>query len=193
MWSTPRLAGGVADGTEAISNLQTLSRVYTNSAGQAVRKDSYFNLSGVTYSTSANIGTLNTNYYEESLGYDARGWLTRDLTPTGTITRTVHDGLGRTLSIWVGTNDTPTATWSPTNNNSPANMVQTVGYQYDGGGVVDSDLTQVTRYPGGSAANRVTQNFFDWRDRLVATKDGLQATEDTTTYRPIAGADFGAV
>src|SRR5260370_37994399 len=137
MWSTPRLAGGVADGTEAISNLQTLSRVYTNSAGQVVRKDSYFSLSGVTYSTAANIGTLNTNYYEAAQDYDARGWLTRAVTALGTITRQVHDGLGRTLSVWVGTNDSPAATWSPTNNNSPANMVQTVGYQDDGGCVGD--------------------------------------------------------
>jgi RHS repeat-associated protein len=185
MSATPHLTNNKPDGTEAISNLQTLSRAYTNSAGQVVRKDGYFNLSGVTYSTAANIGTLNTNYYEESLGYDARGWLTRDVTPTGTITRTVHDGLGRTISLWVGTNDTPTATWSPTNNNSPANMVQMVGYQYDGGGVGDSDLTQITKYPGGSAANRVTNQYFDWRDRLVATKDGVQASENDGTHRPI--------
>src|SRR5260370_23488434 len=186
MWSTPRLPGGVPDGTEAISNLQTLSRAYTNSAGQVTRKDSYFNLSGVTYSTSANIGTLNTNYYEETLGYDNRGWLTRDVTPTGTITRMVHDSLGRTVSIWVGTNDTPgSGSWSPTNNTSPANMVQTVGYQYDNGGVGDGELTQVTQYPGGSQANRVIDNYFDWRDRKVASKQGVQASENDGTHRPI--------
>src|SRR5262249_13156664 len=75
MSATPHLTNGAPDGTEAISNLQTLSRDYSNAAGQVVRKDRYFNLSGVTYSTAANIGTLNTNYYEETLGYDARGWL----------------------------------------------------------------------------------------------------------------------
>ncbi|MGH3578737.1 MAG: hypothetical protein ACRDU0_14425, partial [Mycobacterium sp.] len=57
--------------------------------------------------------------------------------------------------------------------------------QYDGGGVGDGNLTQTTVYPGGSAANRVTQNWYDWRDRLVATKDGVQSSEDTTTHRPI--------
>jgi RHS repeat-associated protein len=186
MSATPHLTGGVPDGTEAISNLQTLSRAYTNSAGQVTRKDSYFNLSGVTYSTSTNIGTLNTNYYEESLGYDNRGWLTRDVTPTGTITRTVHDSLGRAVGIWVGTNDTPgSGSWSPTNNTSPANMVQTVGYQYDGGGVGDGNVTQVTQYPGGSQANRVTDNYFDWRDREVASKQGVQASENDGTHRPI--------
>src|SRR5207249_4900818 len=47
-------------------------------------------------------------------------------------------------------------------------------------GVGDGNLTQLTIYPGGSAANRVTQYYFDWRDRLVAAKSGVQGTEDTT-------------
>jgi RHS repeat-associated protein len=185
MSATPHLTNNKPDGTEAISNLQTLSRGYTNIAGQVVRSDRYFNLSGVTYSTAINIGTLNTNYYESTEDYDARGWLAREVTALGTITRQVHDGLGRTVSVWVGTNDSPAATWSPTNNNSPANMVQTVGYQYDGGGVGDSDLTQETDYPGGSQANRVTNFYFDWRDRLVASKQGVQASENDGTHRPI--------
>src|SRR5262249_37909674 len=53
------------------------------------------------------------------------------------------------------------------------------------GGVGDDNLTQVTLYPGGSATNRVSQYYYDWRDRLVASKDGVQASEDTTTHRPI--------
>src|SRR5262249_62084843 len=52
-------------------------------------------------------------------------------------------------------------------------------------GVGEGNLTQATQYPGGSAANRVTQNWFDWRDREDATKSGVQASEDTTTHRPI--------
>ena len=49
----------------------------------------------------------------------------------------------------------------------------------------DGDRTQQTQYPGGAAAPRVTLNWYDWRDRLVATKQGAQASEDTTPYRPI--------
>ena len=49
------------------------------------------------------------------------------------------------------------------------------------------DLTQQTDYPGGSAAARVTQNWFDWRDRVVASKPGVQASED-----PAAPADRSA-
>jgi hypothetical protein len=52
--------------------------------------------------------------------------------PTGTITRTVYDGLGRVVSVWVGTNDTPSSgCWSPSN---PAGMTEIATYQYDGGG-----------------------------------------------------------
>ncbi len=52
MSATPPLTNGVPDGTEAYSGIQTLSRTYTDSAGQDVRADAYFNLSGVTWSTA---------------------------------------------------------------------------------------------------------------------------------------------
>jgi len=192
MSATPHLTGGVPDGTEAISNLQTLSRAYTNTAGQMVRTDAYFNLSGVTYSTAANIGIKNTNYWESLTDYDNRGWMTRTQSPTGTITRIVHDGLGRTVSTWLGTIDTPASgQWSPTNNTAPSNMIKTADYIYDnntlGGStqVGDGNLTQIIAHPGGTAADRVTEQYYDWRDRLVASKDGVQASEDTTTHRPI--------
>ncbi len=186
MSAAPHLTGGMPDGTEAVSGLQTLSRSYTNAAGQVVRQDDYFNLSGVTYSTAQFIGTQNTNYYTTQFGYDDRGRQDHVQHPTGTIDDTVFDGLGRVLSTWVGTNDTPASgEWSPSNNTSPANMVQTTADVYDGGGVGDGNLTQETQYPGGTAAPRMTQNWDDWRDRLVATKQGVQTTEDTTTHRPI--------
>jgi RHS repeat-associated protein len=191
MTATPHLTGGVPDGTEAISNVQTLSRSLTNAAGQVVEVDQYFNLTGVTYSTTAHLGTVNTNYYATSYSYDHRGRLERVLSPTGTITRTVYDGLGREVSTWVGTNDTPgSGYWSPTNNTSPSNMVQVTGNVYDGGGVGDGDLTQQTTYPGGGAANRVTNSYYDWRDRLVASKSGVQASESDGTHRPITFATY---
>jgi RHS repeat-associated protein len=186
MSAAPHLTNNAPDGTEAISSIQTLAREYTNSVGQLVSSDAYFNLSGLTYSTATHIGTLNTNYYETTDDYDSRGRQARVLRPTGTIDRTVYDGLDRVVSTWVGTNDTPTSgLWSPTNNTGSANMVQITGNVYDAGGVGDSLLTQVTTYPGGSAANRVSNYYYDWRDRLVASKDGVQASEDTTTHRPI--------
>jgi YD repeat-containing protein len=186
MSATPHLTNGVPDGTEAISNIQTLTRGYTNAAGQLVRTDDYFNLGGVTYSTAKYIGTQNGNYYTTLYGYDHRGRLDRVQDPTGTITRTIYDGLGRVVSTWVGTNDTPaTGFWSPTNNTAPANMTETAAYTYDNGGVGDSNLTQMTQFPGGGAAPRVMQYFYDWRDRQVAEKDGVQANENDGTNRPI--------
>jgi RHS repeat-associated protein len=187
MSATPHLTNGVPDGTEPISNLQTLARRYTNSAGQFVRADAYFNLTGVTYSTAKYIGTAGTNYYTTLYDYDVRGRPNRTQLATGTINRTVYDGLDRVISTWVGTNDMPASGyWSPINNTPPANMVQVTGYVYDGGGVGDSNLTQATQFPDNVTANqRVTQFFYDWRNRLMARKDGVQGTEDTTTHRPI--------
>jgi RHS repeat-associated protein len=281
MSATPHTTGGVPDGTEAISNLQTLARVYINNAGESVREDDYFNLSGVTWSTAQYIGTQNTDYYTTLEDYDSRGRAYRTLTPTGTYYKTLFDGLDRPTGNYVGTND-----------GSPGNMTQIVGFAYDnltaapsapslsqvsGGtmaattyyvkiayvfngpagpgssesslavsankllqvaspatspgatgynvyvatasgsetlqnsspvaigtawtepttglistkeapftsGVGDSNLTQQTAYPGGSQANRVENLYYDWRDRLVATKDGVQASESTTVHRPI--------
>jgi RHS repeat-associated protein len=189
MTATPHLTNGVPDGTEAVSGVQTLSRSLTNAAGQVVEVDDYFNLSGVTYSTTPHLGTLNTNYYATLYGYDDRGRQDHVQSPTGTITDTVYDGLNRVVSTWLGTNDTPpSGEWSPTNNGSPANMIEVSSNVYDGGGVGDSNLTQQTQLPAGSASdpnNRVTNNYFDWRDRLVATKSGVQANENDGTHRPI--------
>jgi YD repeat-containing protein len=185
MSATPGVTGGVPDGTEAIGGVQTLSRSYTNSGGQVTETDAYFNLSGLTYTTGA-LGTAGTNYYATTYGYDSDGRPARVQAPTGTIDRTVYDGQGRVVSTWAGTDDTPASgSWSPTNNTSPSNMVQRTADAYDGGGVGDGDLTQVTQYPGNGAAVRVTQDWYDWRDRLVASKGGVQASESDGTHRPI--------
>jgi RHS repeat-associated protein len=192
MTATPAVdANGVPTGAEAISNIQSLWRNYSNSAGQFVRRDDYFNLSGLTFSTAAYIGTAGTNYYSTLTDYDNRGRATRTVSPTGTITRTVYDGLGRVASVWVGTNDTPASgSWSPTNNTAPSNMVEVSSNVYDNGGVGDGDLTQVTQYPGGGAANRVTQYYYDWRNRLVATKEGVSSNENDGTHRPIIYSEY---
>src|SRR5207237_9134824 len=66
-----------------------------------------------------------------------------------------------------------------------AGMVQIAGDVYDGGGVGDGNLTAATDYPGLGAAARETDSFYDWRDRLVATKAGVQGTESSSVHRPI--------
>jgi YD repeat-containing protein len=172
--STARpLSNGQADGSETftMSAVQALSRSYTSAGGQVYRTDEYFSPSGLSYSTDLYIGTAGTNYYSTLYAYDAAGRLYHTISPTGTITVTDYDGLGRAVDEKVGTSD--------------ANLVMTAQYQYDQGGIGDGDLTQETDYPGGSAAPRVTQFFYDWRDRLVESKQGVQTNENDATHRPI--------
>src|SRR5262245_61753179 len=106
MTATPHLTSGAPDGTEAISGLQSLSRDYYSSGGQVVRSDAYFNLSGVTYSTSAYIGTQNTNYYTTTTAFDSGGRASQVTRPTGTIEVTNFDGLDRVTTTSVGTSTT---------------------------------------------------------------------------------------
>jgi RHS repeat-associated protein len=185
MAAAPHLTGGRPDGSEAIANLQTLSRTFTSPGGQVIETDAYFNLAGLTYSTNPTLGTagqvqpdgtVTGNYWPTVYGYDTRGRLNRTVSPTGTIRLTTYDGLSRVVSQSVGTSD--------------ANMVVVSQNVYDGGGVGDGNRTQITLSPGGGADPRVTQNFFDWRNRLVASKAGVQDTEDTTTHRPITYTEF---
>src|SRR5262249_39362416 len=84
MTATPHLTNGAPDGTEAISGLQTLTRDYTNSAGQITAEDAYFNLGGLTYITVP-MGTLNLNYSQPISGYDSDGRLARTQTPNGPV------------------------------------------------------------------------------------------------------------
>jgi RHS repeat-associated protein len=190
MSAAPHLTSGLPDGTEAIGSLQTLSRTYYNAAGQAVTSDAYFNLSGLTYSTSTTLGTAGTNFYRTEQGYDHRGRPNRTVSPTGTITRTVYNGQGWVLSTWVGTDDTPTSGYWAPDNLTGTNLVKVQENEYDNGGAGDGNLTQTTAYPGGGADPRVTENYFDWRDRLVATKQGVEGTESTTTNRPIGYSEY---
>src|SRR5712691_8628417 len=87
--------------------------------------------------------------------------------------------------LLLGDHSPPSGEWSPSKNGSAANMIKVRDYQYDGGLVGDGNLTKVTEYPGGSDPARETDGFYDWRDRLVAAKAGVQASESTTVHRPI--------
>ncbi len=132
------------------------------------------------------MGAVNVNYYQTQYGYDVDGRLARTQTPNGTIYRTVYNSLDEEVSDWVGTDDTPASgEWSPSNNTAPSNMVEVSSYQYDNGSVGDGNLTQETDYPGLGQPNRVTDNWYDWRDRLVATKSGVESSENDGTNRPI--------
>ena len=142
---------GRPTGTEPIGNLQSLLRSYTNKAGQVMATDDYFNLTGLAWTTYPALGSEGTNFYRTSYSYDRRGRLKSTEDPLGTITRTFYNGLGYAASTWVGTNDTG---WTATS--AGGNMVEVSENVYDNGGVGDGNLTQVTYFPGGSAAPRLT-------------------------------------
>lgn len=52
-------------------------------------------------------------------------------------------------------------------------------------GIGDSNLTQITVHPGGGAADDEMQSLYDWRNRLVGEKLGVQSTESASVHRPI--------
>jgi RHS repeat-associated protein len=114
--------------------------------------------------------------------------------PNGTITREIFDGQHRELSTWVGTDDTPTTGWWSPTNNAGANMTEVSSNVYDNGGIGDGNLTETIQYPTGTTNPRVTQIFYDWRDRQVAAKAGVilntngtenLSAENDGTNRPI--------
>ena len=191
--ATPSVSGTagsyVPTGTETIdaSNLQTLARRLTNTAGQVIESDRYFSFAGITYSqTSPTLGTVSNdsstgNYSATAMQYDDRGRLRRVVDPTGTITRLLYDERGMITQIWIGTDDTPASGyWSPANT-AGTNLVLVESRQYDNDqSNGDENLTQDIVYLGGSATPRVTTMYYDWRDRLVATKDATEASESTS-------------
>ena len=61
---------------------------------------------------------------------------------------------------------------------------------YDDGGVGDGNLTKQVQFPGGNEPNRVTLTWYDWRDRPVATKSGVQSNESDGTHRPLIYTDY---
>ncbi|MBO0696925.1 MAG: RHS repeat protein, partial [Zavarzinella sp.] len=194
MSAAPNLTGGRPDGTEAVSDIQSLSRTVVNDAGQTVAEDQYFDLTGVPYDPAAvTLGTAGVNYLRTQYGYDAKGRQVRAVSPAGTITRTVYDGFDRPVGTWVGTDDAPTGGdwthWSPTNT-AGTDLVQVSATEYDNGGVGDGLVTRETEMPGTPYANRVTQTAYDWRDRPVATKEGADSSEDPSVNRPITYADL---
>jgi RHS repeat-associated protein len=190
MSAAPTVSSGRPTGAEAISAVQSLSREYRNDANQVVTSDVYFDLGGLAYSTSTSLGTAGVNFYRTQHGYDDAGRPDRMVSPEGTVYRTVYDGLGRKVSEWVGTDDTPTSgEWSPTNT-AGTDLVKVREYQYDGGGVGDGNLTKVTEHPGLSQPDRVTQTYYDWRDRAVVVKAGVETSESTSVNRPITYTDY---
>jgi RHS repeat-associated protein len=197
--ATPTVSSGKPTGQETFdsTNILSLSRSIKNDAGQVIETDAYFSLAGATYDAettrlgSASNDSSSGNYHATLTDYDGQGRLKRTVSPTGTITRTLYDARGNVTSVWVGTDDTPTSGfWSPSNTTG-TDLVKVAENEYDyGAGGGDGVITETTQYPGGGASERVTQNFYDWRDRLVVTKSGAEGSESTSTQRPLSYFEY---
>lgn len=164
MSATPAVLSGEPTGAEAVANLQSLTRQHLDTGDRMIRLDSYFNFSGLAYSTSASLGTLGTHFYRRSYGYDVAGRRDRNVDWTGTITRTFYDSRGRARSMWIGTDDTPTAgDWSPTNT-AGTNLIKTHENEYDNNGIGDGNRTRLRMFTS-SAVSLSTVFQFDFRSR----------------------------
>ncbi|MEI6505371.1 MAG: RHS repeat-associated core domain-containing protein [Planctomycetota bacterium] len=189
-------AEGRPTGTEPITYLQSLSRSLVNAAGQVIAVDRYTNFDGVVYSiAAATLGAEGVNYLRTRYAYNDQGQVERVQNPAGTITISTFDGLSRLTGTWVGTDDSTTNgfKWTPGSASATSNMAQVAASEYDNGGTGNGNLTKFTQIPGGGASPRVTQNFYDWRNRLVATKTGASAdpsTEDPSVNRPLSFTDY---
>ena len=113
-------------------------------------------------------GSVGTNYNESVFGYDASGDQNRQVSPGGTITRTVYHPRGWVLQTWVGTNDTAATDSDPSGGGAPGNnMVITALNVYDYGEAGgDGNLSYTFLYQDEYNI-RETYYDYDFRDRRI--------------------------
>ena len=133
------------------------------------------------YHTIPTSGSGSSGTNDETVGYDSSKRQNRQVTPGGTITRTVFDARRNSWKTFVGTNDTGATQNDPTGGGAVGNnMVQVSQQQFDGGADGgDNNLTQVTQYVDGSTT-RVTALVYDWRNRRVDTDGEVDYFERLT-------------
>jgi RHS repeat-associated protein len=148
----------------------------------------------VFHTIPASLGAATSGQYDETtFAYDDMGRIIRTVDPTGTISRTVFDDLGRPIQSWVGTNDTGDAGSSMSGTN---NMVKVATTVYDAGGVGNGKVTERRAHVDSSSGNdRVTTMVYDLRDRLAAQHNPV-APHSAMAYdnldRVIASAQYSS-
>ena len=193
--AAPHVTDGLPDGTEAATDLQSLTRTLLDAAGQAVATDSYFSLTGLTLTDSVTSsipypinaigpGTSGTNFNTATYAYDIDGNLDRTADADGTIERAVYDGQGQAVSQWIGTADL--SSWSPATATATGNnLVDVEDDYYDGSttpgdvGGGDGDLTKSVAHPGGGASDRTTTYAYDYKDEPTLEIDGYGSAQPT--------------
>ena len=114
------------------------------------------------------VGTADVNYDRTAYGYDADGQQNRVVSPGGTITRTVFDPLGRTLSSWIGTDDTGATDDDPTGDGAVGNNMRKVSAAsyFDNNEAATPEESRLL-VDGTSGNDRVTTITLDYRNRTI--------------------------
>src|SRR5207237_806611 len=120
------------------------------------------------------------NFYRTQFGYDKRGLPDKVVDDVGTITRTVHDAMGRVVSTWIGLDDKDDNPgngiiyWSPANASDPEfDLVKVDETEYDGSGVSIVDTTPadgVPDTPNSSKLRAYSQASYDAQNRVYETR-----------------------
>lgn len=159
------------------------TRTLTNVHGEQAGSRTYHCIPECGY------GALDVNYSQTSYGYDVMGRQNRVVAPSGTITRTIFDARGLTLSVWTGTNDAGASDGKPYGTglpwpsaNSSNNMLLVSESVYDGGQAGgDGNLTKSTLWVDEYASNsRITTYVYDWRNRQKAVDGELDFYQENS-------------
>uniref|UniRef100_UPI0035694D90 hypothetical protein n=1 Tax=Novipirellula sp. TaxID=2795430 RepID=UPI0035694D90 len=126
-------------------------------------------------------GASGTNYDQTTYGYDSLKRRNLEISPGGTITRSVYDVRDNVVATYVGTDDTGATASDPTGGGAAGNnMVQISAFQFDSGDDQgDNNLTRQTSYVD-NASSRITSFTYDWRNRRVDTDGELDAFQRVT-------------
>jgi RHS repeat-associated protein len=163
-WLTIAASSISPDPVEAFSiSVGSLTRArssrYGPSGTRLSERHVYFD---IPTSLDPSVAFEGTHYNAWYISYDDVGRQIRVKDPSGTISRTVHDALGRVTERAVGTDDT---------GGGGDDMVITERFEYDGGNDGDNSLlTERTSFvEDGTTDQRVTTYTFDYRGRSIVT------------------------
>ncbi|WP_166442703.1 RHS repeat domain-containing protein [Phragmitibacter flavus] len=130
--------------------------------------------------------------------YDLQGRLRKQVSPGGTITRTVVDTRGLPTATWVGTNDAGATDNDPSGGEASGNNMKMVwrGIFDNGNDGGNGNLTESMQVLNDTPAGGVTQFSYDYRNRTVQqnTSDGFRVFFQTTLYdnlgRPLTSSRY---
>ena len=182
-WGAPPTSGDVSLGSAPLTTLAALGDV-TASSSAYVALTTYQYDDGVggnkeLVSSSVYTNIAQDDFNQTNYGYDSLGRLEWTKTPGGTYTWNVLDYRGLVQSTWVGTSIAGSSDGDPSDGGANG-MTKVTDYAYN----ADGDVTSMTEYPGGTAADEITDYGYDSRDRLLwaMTYDGTNYTYTYNTY-----------